>query len=197
MWKLNTLLKKKGAIGLIISGRGGQGVLLAGYILGVILIRYRGYYVVNTEHYSAETRGGDSVSELAVFLNSEHLGPLKIQTADVAIFMYLEQMLKYSKRVDNKAFVLLDSTYIKKPLLNTWNSILLPFAEIAEKETGTRRVANMVMLGAFSVISGLYTLDELLEVIKESTPKDWQEINSKAAQSGYEAAYKLIREQGS
>ena len=188
---MSRLLEEKGSIGIIISGRGGQGILLAGYILGTILVKYREYYVVNTEHYSAETRGGDSISELAIFSNNEYLGPLRLQNADVAIFMYPEQMSRYSSRVNDKAFVLLDSTYIKKPLLNTWSSVLIPFSEIAERETGTRRAANMVMLGAFSLISGLYTLNELLEVIKESTPKDWQEINIKAAQSGYEIAGKL------
>ncbi|OYT45286.1 MAG: 2-oxoglutarate oxidoreductase, partial [Desulfurococcales archaeon ex4484_42] len=37
---------------LLIAGRGGQGILVLGYVLGLALVKYEGMYVVEMESYS-------------------------------------------------------------------------------------------------------------------------------------------------
>ncbi|MGC8665254.1 MAG: 2-oxoacid:acceptor oxidoreductase family protein, partial [Conexivisphaera sp.] len=86
---------------IVIAGRGGQGILLAGYILGKALVD-EGYYVVNSEEYSAETRGGDSKAELIV-AKDEEPDLMTVQRADIAAFMYTDQMSKYYKLVGKSA----------------------------------------------------------------------------------------------
>ncbi len=173
---------------IMIAGRGGQGILLAGYLLGLTLIKH-GYYVVQSESYSAETRGGDSRSELIVLKEQGEADYMRVRRADIAVFMYGEQLRKYSDKVRNDALVIVDSTFIKpEELREGWRSILIPFSRIAEEQAGTIRVANIVMLGALARITGLYTLDELKETIQRNVKPGWIELNLRAAELGYKVA---------
>ncbi len=175
---------------IMIAGRGGQGILLAGYLLGLTLIKH-GYYVVQSESYSAETRGGDSRSELIVLREPGEADYMRVRRADIAVFMYGEQLRKYSDRVGERALVVVDSTFIKpEDLKQGWRVVAIPFTSIAEEHAGTIRVANIVMLGALARITGLYTLDELKETIRRNVKPGWVELNLNAAELGYKMAEK-------
>ncbi len=169
---------------ILIAGRGGQGILLAGYLMGRTLIE-KGYYVVNSETYSAETRGGDSRSELVVMVGEEP-DLIRVRKANIAIFMFDEQMNKYGKWVREDAKVFLDSTFIEKPSMPWKEVYAIPFTRIAEEKVGSPRVANMVMLGAFSAITGLYDKESLKKTIESHVKKQWIETNLKAVEVGYE-----------
>ncbi len=169
---------------ILIAGRGGQGILLAGYLMGRALIE-KGYYVVNSETYSAETRGGDSRSELVVMMGEEP-DLIRVRKANIAIFMFDEQMNKYAKWVREDAKVFLDSTFIKKPVM-PWREVYsIPFTRLAEERVGNPRVANIVMLGAFSAITGLYDVESLKKAIRSHVKEQWVEVNLKAVDVGYE-----------
>ncbi|MEM1775116.1 MAG: 2-oxoacid:acceptor oxidoreductase family protein, partial [Desulfurococcaceae archaeon] len=51
---------------ILIVGRGGQGVLLFGRVLGLAASKYANLYAVVTESYAAETRGGESRSDVII-----------------------------------------------------------------------------------------------------------------------------------
>ena len=177
---------------IMIAGRGGQGILLAGYILGLALAKFKGYYVVNSESYSAETRGGESRSELIVFRSSLDADLIRINKADIAVFMYSDQMFRYVNKVKDEATVILDSTFIDKPCVDSWRTYSLPFTTIAERELGNLRVANMVMLGAFSKITGLIDVELLVKAVREVISPRWIEINVRAIRTGAEYAASVI-----
>ncbi len=177
---------------ILIAGRGGQGILLAGYILGLALVKSTDYYVVHSEAYSAETRGGDSRSEIVITTSEEEADYMKVSKASIAVFMYKEQLLKYKSKVSKDALVLADSTYITEDMLEkTWKKLLVPFSRIAEEQVGSIRVANMVMLGVFSAVTGLVSLDGLKAAVKESVKPGWIDINLKALDVGYNTGLKL------
>ncbi|MGC9191912.1 MAG: 2-oxoacid:acceptor oxidoreductase family protein [Conexivisphaera sp.] len=169
---------------IVIAGRGGQGIQLAGYILGKALVS-EGYYVVNSEEYSAETRGGDSKAELIV-ARDEEPDLLTVRRADLAVFMYTDQMSKYYKLVDRSATLLLDSTFIKEAPKEAGKVLMAPFTEVAEKRVGNIRTANMVMLGYFAAKTRLVSLDALIEAMKSVTNPKWVEVNTSALRAGYE-----------
>lgn len=172
---------------ILIGGRGGQGILLAGYILGKAFIR-EGYYVVNSETYSAETRGGFSRSDLIVMSGGEEPDLIRIRKADIAIFMYPEQMVEYADLVSDDAIVFIDGSFTDKPYKEWRNVYIYPFTNMAREKLNSHRVANMIMLGYFAGKTGLISLDSLKEAIKETVKKDWIDINIKAVTLGYEAA---------
>ncbi len=175
---------EKGKYQILIGGRGGQGILLAGYILGKAFIE-EGYYVVNSETYSAETRGGFSRSDLIVMSGEEEPDLIRIRKADIAIFLYPDQMRSYANLVSDNATVFLDSSFIKEPYKNWAKIYMYPFTEAARRELETPRVANIVALGYFAAKTRLIKLDTLKKVIKETVRKDWIDVNLKAVELGY------------
>ncbi len=178
---------------IIIAGRGGQGILLAGYLLGRALVE-KGYYVVNSEMYSAETRGGFSRSDLIVFKTREETDIIKVSRADIAVFMYHEQMYSYADYVKQEPkLVILDSTYIEKPARNWPNIVKIPITELARDLVGTSRVANVFMLGVLGYTTGLVDSDTMERTILSKVSPKWREINIKAFRRGYEYAEKNIR----
>ncbi len=49
----------------------------------------------------------------------------------------------------------------------------------------------MVMLGSLSVITGLFEVDLLKEVVAESVRPEWKDVNLKAIDVGFEAAKEM------
>jgi len=49
-----------------ISGFGGQGIILAGLLLGNAAVRRGNVYAVQTQSYGSEARGGECQSELII-----------------------------------------------------------------------------------------------------------------------------------
>jgi 2-oxoglutarate ferredoxin oxidoreductase subunit gamma len=61
----------------------------------------------------------------------------------------------------------------------------VPATKIAE-ELGRRIVANIVMIGAFTAITGLLDEKAVKESIKENIPKGTEELNLAAFEKGFE-----------
>ncbi|MEM1773082.1 MAG: 2-oxoacid:acceptor oxidoreductase family protein, partial [Desulfurococcaceae archaeon] len=73
---------------ILIVGRGGQGVLLLGRILGLAASKYANLYAVVTESYAAETRGGESRSDVIIASSMEEAPYVKVVKPDMVVFMY-------------------------------------------------------------------------------------------------------------
>ncbi|HDD26376.1 MAG TPA: hypothetical protein ENF75_04725 [Acidilobales archaeon] len=170
---------------LLIAGRGGQGILVLGYVLGLALVKYEGMYVVEMESYSAETRGGDSRVEMIVADTEEETYSLRIGKADMAILMYRDQVYNYAGMVRDNALVLIDSTFIDKAPKESWNTHLVPITKKTLDFLGTPRVANMVALGYFVKITKLASPESIIKSIKEVVKPEWVELNIKAFNLGF------------
>ena len=169
---------------IIIAGRGGQGILLLGHVIGVAAAKFSNYYVTGTESYSAETRGGDSKAEIIVADSAEELGYMKVREADVAVFMYGDQLVKYSRLVKQGAVVFADSTFVTEVPEEGWVLKLAPYTKIAETELGTPRVANMVALGHLVGVTKLLSTEAVEKAIEHVVKKSWVELNKKAFRRG-------------
>mgnify|MGYP001773024438 CR=1 FL=1 len=171
---------------IILAGKGGQGILLAGYLIGYSVAKFTNYQVSSTEEYGAETRGTDS--KMDIVISDEEIDFIGAERADVAIFMFKDQAAKYSRYVKDGATVIIDSTLVNASTLPaSWRVMGLPFTELAEKNLGTPRVANMVMLGAFTAL-GLVPLDALESAVREVVSPRWVDLNLKALHLGAEEA---------
>ncbi len=96
---------------IILAGKGGQGILLAGYLIGYSVAKFTNYQVSSTEEYGAETRGGTD-SKMDIVISDEEIDFIGAERADVAIFMFKDQAAKYSRYVRDGATVMIDSTLV-------------------------------------------------------------------------------------
>lgn len=172
---------------ILIFGRGGQGILLMGHIIGVAAAKHSGLYVTSTESYSSEMRGGESRSDLILADREDELDYIKVRNATDVIAMYPPRLGLYEHLIGEGALVQFDTSFNipRDTLRPSWVKVGAPYTRIAEGELGTPRVANMVALGHFVKLTGILSIEAIEIAMEEVVRKKWVEINRKALRRGY------------
>ncbi|MEM0025141.1 MAG: 2-oxoacid:acceptor oxidoreductase family protein [Zestosphaera sp.] len=169
---------------MLIVGRGGQGILLLGRVIGVAASKYAGLYVTSVEAYASETRGGESRVDLVISDNPEEIDYVRVLNADIALFMYPYNLTKYSEILKENAYVFINSSFGEEHPYKTQKVFLKPYNEIAEKNVGTSRVANIVALGHLIAKTGVQEVEHVEKALKEIISENLHEINIKALKTG-------------
>jgi len=164
-----------------ISGLGGQGVVLAGQILGKAAV-YKGKNVVQTQSYGAEARGSTAKSE--VIISDGKIGFPIIRKCDILIAMSQEAVEKNIKDLKEDGILLIDSIKVKKVPHTKARIFKIPATEIAEKTFHAKIYANMVMLGALTNITKISNEKSFTRAIKEIVSTEVININLRAYKKG-------------
>lgn len=176
-----------------ISGEAGQGNILMGMVLAQALVK-EGFWVVQTQHYGAQVRGGLSYCD--VLYDEE---PIDYPKADTFNIMYIMHNLglDHIKFLKKNGIVFYDDEFVNK-MPQTVNRITkkilkVSASKIAYKDVGSLNVANMVGLGILSKVTNIVTLDTLIETMKENVKASFHEIDEKALKLGYESIDKKYK----
>ena len=175
------------------SGEAGQGNILMGMVLAQALVR-EGFWVVQTQHYGAQVRGGLSYCD--VLYDEE---PIDYPKADTFNIMYIMHNLglDHIEFLKKNGIVFYDDEFVNK-MPQTVNRITkkivkISASKIAYKEVGSLNVANMVGLGILSKVTNIVSLDTLIETMKENVKSSFHEIDEKALKLGYESIDKTYK----
>lgn len=163
-----------------IAGFGGQGVALAGMVLGKALAIFEDLEAVMTQAYGPEARGGASSANVVV--SDQPIAYPFVQAADVLVALSQESYLKFRPEAKAEAQVLIDQELVT-PLENE-AVFALPATRMAE-ELGRRMVTNMVMLGFLTAVSGLARPDSMRRSIETSVKANTVPLNIQAFEAGY------------
>jgi 2-oxoglutarate ferredoxin oxidoreductase subunit gamma len=164
-----------------IAGFGGQGTVLAGYLLGKAFSLYQGLDAVMTQSYGPEARGGAASSNIVV-ADREIAFPF-VQRADILIALSQEAYSKFRQETTHDAVILLDTSLV---IPEAGDAVLgLPATEIAE-QLGHRIVANVVMLGFLCGCQDWIKSEALTEAIRTTLKEKLIDLNIKAFQEGLE-----------
>ena len=140
-----------------ISGFGGQGVVLAGYLLGKALALYQDLEAVMTQSYGPEARGGASSSNIVVA--DRKIAYPFVQQADIFVALSQEGYNRYRDETTEDATILIDGGLVKP---REGDRVLAVHATELAEGLGRRIVANVVMLG-FLCASTLLVQREALD----------------------------------
>ncbi len=171
---------------ILIVGRGGQGILLLGRILGLAASKYSGLYVTGSEAYASETRGGMSRVDLIIADSPEDIDYIRVRKANIVLFMFPYDLEGYARIMSDDAFIFLNSTYVKEHPYVTRRAFSVPYNEVAEQVVGTSRVSNIVALGHLVARTGVLGDKQVEEALKEIIPEKWLDLNMKALRAGLE-----------
>ena len=170
-----------------IAGFGGQGVILAGMVLGHAAAVYEGKKAVQTQSYGAETRGGVARSE--VVISNEKIDYPKVISADITMTMSQESFEKYVTDLKPGSALFVDTDLVTNVSAAAGTKIYcVPATKIAAEEFKKTLVANMVMLGAVSAVTGVVGLQSLEKSVRELAPKGSVDLNLRAMDRGFEWA---------
>jgi len=172
-----------------ISGLGGQGVVLAGRILGEAAV-YSGKNAVQTQSYGAEARGSAAKSE--VIISDGKIGFPMVRKCDILIAMSQEAVEKNVKDLKKKGLLLVDSTTVENVPKIKARIFKIPATETSTKVLGEKLYANMIMLGALVKITGMVNEESMEKVISDTFPEKFVSINIEAYKKGKELARMLF-----
>ena len=158
-----------------IAGFGGQGIILAGVILGEAATR-AGFRAVQTQSYGPESRGGAARSE--VVISSEEIDYPRVGRADVVVALSQEGYKRYCADVKEDALVVVDAD-----LVQAAGARALPFTKTAE-EMGLKIVSNIVMVGYLGAVLEIIPPEVLEETVVANVPKGTEALNRRALSAG-------------
>ena len=167
-----------------LGGFGGQGIILAGYILGKAAALYDGKEAVFTQSYGPEARGGACSAELVI--SDEVIDYPMVSRPDILVLMSQEAFTKYGSAVAEGAQLIVDTDLVEGATGKEW-LLHIPATRLAG-ELGNRMVANVIMLGFLSAATGVVRREALEEAIRTTVRPGLLELNLKAFACGFEYA---------
>jgi 2-oxoglutarate ferredoxin oxidoreductase subunit gamma len=171
-----------------IGGFGGQGVILAGIILGKAACIFDKNEAVQTQSYGPEARGGASKCE--VVISDDKIDYPKVQSPNILVAMSNEALIKYIVDLKDEGTLIVDpgTTDIEdvRDFIDQHNIKVFkaPATKTANDEIGLKIVANIVMVGAITKITGVISENAAVEAIKDSVPAGTEEKNINAFNAG-------------
>lgn len=179
---------------LLIAGMGGQGIVLSGIIIGAAASVHAGKNATHIQSYGPEARGGRVRSELVI--SDEEIDYPRVRRPDLVVVMSQAAYNAYADRVKRGGALIYDPDLIRETReFKDVKVYAVPATRMAEK-LGRRIVANIVMIGALTAISGILDVDAVKKAILERVPKGTEELNLKAFRMGYEYGLSLIKGEG-
>ncbi len=172
---------------VIMAGFGGQGLMMIGKLLARAGLE-EGKTVTWLPSYGPEMRGG--TANCTVVIADTAIGSPVITSPKAAVVMNQPSLEKFGPRIRKDGVLVIDSTMVP---VNSDRSDIRIFRiradEIAE-DLGSRRSANLVMLGAYVGLDEMISHKTVLGAIEETfaSKKQFLDVNRKTFLKGYEMA---------
>ncbi len=163
------------------AGFGGQGLLLAGILLGRTAALYTGKQAAQTQTYGTEARGG--ASQCNVVIDDKEITYVGVVNPDVFVVMSQEAYDKLIGEVKEGGLVVYDSDLVKIKENPKLRQVPIPSTSAA-KGLGRQMVANMVMLGAMVEGTKVLGVELVKKSLTESVPPGTEDLNLKAFDLG-------------
>jgi 2-oxoglutarate ferredoxin oxidoreductase subunit gamma len=165
---------------ILISGFGGQGVVLAGRILGQAAVSF-GLRASMLVSHGTETRGGYVRSQ--VVIADEDIDSPVVERPDYFCAMSLAAYRRFVHLM-SRGVILFDPDLVVASPGEMLTGVSLPARRISMDQTGGPLAANMVMLGASLRGLDLIPFEMAAEAARKAMPRH-AEANVKALQAGW------------
>jgi 2-oxoglutarate ferredoxin oxidoreductase subunit gamma len=168
-----------------VTGLGGQGVVLAGLIIGRACAIHGGRHATMIQSFGPEARGSACSATLAIS-DTEVLYPY-IRSPDVLVAMSSEGYWKYREELKPDGVLLYEQDLVRPdPLRPGQRSFGVSSTRIAES-LGRTIVQNIVMVGFFAAATGIVTRKQMRDAVLAAVPAGTKELNLQAFDAGWAA----------
>lgn len=172
---------------VIMSGFGGQGLMVIGRILAYAGLE-EGKEVTWLPSYGPEMRGG--TANCTVVVGDQPIGSPLISSPKAAIVMNQPSLEKFAPMLKKDGLLVVNSSMIPVNSDRTDIRCFRIKANDIALELGSRRSANLVMLGAYIGLEEVVSHQTILKMIEKTFAKKKQflDVNRKTFMKGYELA---------
>ena len=169
---------------LRVTGFGGQGIILAGYIIGKAAAIYDGKHATMVQAYGPEARGSACSSQ--VIIDNESVLYPYIRKMDILLALSQEGYDKFAPQLQKNGILLYDQDLVEIGVMPDVRVVkAAPATRIAEK-LGRVMVANIAMLGFLAAQSDVVSAEAMKKAILASVPKGTGELNTNAFEQGFQ-----------
>lgn len=173
----------KGRIEVLVAGFGGQGIVLAGYIIGRAASIYEKRESVFVPSYGPEARGGACRS--GVVVDDKKIGYPYVSAPNIFVVMFREAYQKYIPMLKEGGILIYDENLVNiDERAGKAKAYKIPATKLAE-ELGNKIVANVIMLGFLTAVTGMVSYDAMKQSILDRVPKKYADLNIRAFETGY------------
>jgi len=175
-----------------IAGFGGQGVILAGMIIGRAATIYDSRHVTLTQSFGPEARG--SACSVQLIISSEPILYPYLTHPDILVVMSQEAYVRFAPGLKPGGKLIYEEDMVDPhplpreglpagPLDATCFHV--PATRLAE-ELGRKMVLNVVMVGFTAAVTGIITPEATRRAVRESVPSGTESLNLAAFEKGLE-----------
>lgn len=162
-----------------LTGRGGQGIMLAGAILAEACM-YDGRQVTETQEYGPEARLGATKAE--VILSDREIAFPQVTVPDVLVCLSRDGFVRYGRHIAPGGLRLVERSALSSTEREQ-GVRHLPWRDLA-RSLGQELVMNMVALGSLTALSRAVSLDGLTAALRQRVKPDLLALNLLALAAG-------------
>ena len=167
-----------------ITGFGGQGVILAGHIIGRACAVEAGRHATMIQSFGPEARGS-ACSATLVVSDREVLYPY-VGRPDIFVVMSAEGYEKHGPELKDDGTLIYERDLVRPDPRPSQRAFGVSSTRIAE-EQGRSIVQNIVMVGFFAAATGIVPREAMRSAVKASVPAGTEELNLRAFAAGWAA----------
>jgi 2-oxoglutarate ferredoxin oxidoreductase subunit gamma len=166
-----------------LAGFGGQGVILAGMILGRAATIYENLSATLIQSFGPEARGGACSAQ--VIISAETIYYPYVEKPDILVLMSQEAATLYAQKVKPDGLIVYERDLVNTDALpEDVRALGVPATRFAE-ELRRRMILNIVMVGFFTAVSDTISKDACRRAVLASVPRGTENLNARAFDRGY------------
>jgi len=174
---------------ITITGFGGQGIVLAGRILGAAAALGDHKESTLVQSYGPEARGGACSAQ--VIISDESIHYPYVRRADILVCMSQAAYDKFVGQLKENGTLLIDQDLVQ-PRGFDGHLFSIPSTRLAE-ELGRIMMANIMMLGFMTAVTEIVSADSARQAVADSVPKGTVEMNVVAFNKGYDYGLAVLK----
>ena len=168
-----------------ITGYGGQGVIMTGFVFGKAAAIFENLHSTMTQSFGPEARG--SACAAALIVDDQFVDYPYLRKTDVLIALSREGYEKYVDELKEGGVLIYDEDLVH-PGDELPDGIIrhaIPATRIAE-ELGKRIVQNIVVVGFATAITEVVSKEAAKQSVESAVPAATVDLNLRAFERGYE-----------
>jgi len=174
-----------------ITGFGGQGVILCGYIIGKAASIYNEQHATLTQSFGPEARG--SACSAQVVVSDERVLYPYVTAPHILLAMSHDGYMTHKDTMAPDGILVYEKDLVRPEKSGSkLKAFGVPATRIAE-ELGRKIVLNIVMLGFFAGVTDIMPAEALRKAVETSVPEGTEALNLKAFDKGYEYAQEMAK----
>ena len=175
---------------ILITGFGGQGIVLAGKIVGEAASLGDQKESTLTQSYGPEARGGACSAQVIISDGTIHFP--YVRKPDILVCMSQGGYDKHASMLGDGSMLIIDEDLVQPHGLKDGDYFAVPATRIAE-EIGRKMMANIVMLGFFTAVTEAVSLEAAQTAVTGSVPKGTEKMNIAAFSKGYDRGMATLK----